>query len=52
MNTYTALVLVAYHSGNLIVQAQVSAENSFAARVILENMYGADRVISQPIVVT
>ena len=49
MNNYTALVLVAYHSGNLIVQAQVAAENSFAARVILENMYGADRVISQPI---
>ncbi len=51
MNNYTALVLVAYHSGNLMVQAQVTAENSFAARVLLENMYGADKVISQPTVV-
>ena len=49
MNNYTAFVLVAYHSGNLIVQAQVTAENSFAARVLLENMYGADKVISQPV---
>ena len=49
MNNYIAFVLVAYHSGNLIVQAQVSAENAHMARVLLENMYGADKVISQPL---
>ena len=49
MNNYTALVLVAYHSGNLIVKAQVTAENAHMARVLLANMYGADRVVSQPI---
>lgn len=48
MQNYTALVLVAYHSGNLIVQAQVTAQNAFAARVLLENLYGADKVVSQP----
>lgn len=52
MNNYTALVLVAYHSGNLIVKAQVAAENAHMARVLLENMYGADKVISQPTVVS
>lgn len=51
MNNYTALVLVPYHSGNLIVRAQVAAENVYMARVLLENMYGADKVISQPHVV-
>ena len=50
MNNYTALVLVAYHSGNLIVKAQVAAENAHMARVLLENLYGADKVISQPMV--
>ena len=48
MNNYTALVLVAYHSGNLIVKVQVAAENAHMARVLLENMYGIDKVISQP----
>lgn len=48
MNNYTAFVLVAYHSGNLIVKAQVAAENAHMARVLLENMYGAGKVISQP----
>ena len=52
MNIYTALVLVAYHSGNLIVKAQVAAETAHMAPVLLENMYGADKVISQPTVVS
>ena len=52
MNSYTALVLVAYHSGNLIVRAQVSAENVRMARALLENLYGADKVISQPIAIS
>ena len=45
MNNYTALVLVAYQSGNLIVRAQVAAENAQMARVLLENLYGANKVI-------
>ncbi len=49
MNNYTALVLIAYHSGNLIVRAQVAAENVYMASVLLENMYGIDKVVSVPI---
>jgi hypothetical protein len=52
MNNYTALVLVAYHTGNLIVRAQVAAKNARMARALLENLYGADKVISQPTLVT
>ena len=51
MNSYIAQVLVAYHSGNLIVREQVSAKNAHMARVVLEHLYGADKVIGQPIAV-
>ena len=48
MNTYTALVTVSYHSGSFVTQVQVAAENVYMARVLLDNLYGADKVMSQP----
>lgn len=52
MTTYSALVMVAYHSGSFVTQVQVAAENSYLARVLLENLYGQGKVVSQPLAIS
>ncbi len=49
MTTYTALVIVDYHSGQITTQVQVNADNSYMAQLLLESLYGRGRVISSPI---
>ena len=46
MTTYTALVIVDYHSGQLTTQVQIAADNSFMAKLLLESLYGQGRVLS------
>jgi len=52
MKTYTALVMLAYHSGSFVTQVQVAAESAYLARVLLENLYGQGKVVSQPLAVS
>jgi hypothetical protein len=46
MNTYTALVVVGYHSGDMSIWVRVTADNFYAAKLQLESLYGQGKVIS------
>jgi len=48
MNTYTATVMMPYHSGQIITKVQVVANSVYMAMVQLEALYGVGKVVSQP----
>lgn len=52
MTTYSALVRVSYHAGTMAINMTVQANSVVQAVAILQAQYGANSVLSNPIVVS
>ncbi len=48
MNTYNATVKVSNGSSYVFVHTQVKADDSYKARLLLQQQYGRDSVMSTP----
>jgi hypothetical protein len=51
VNTYNATVKVSNGSSYVFVHTQVKADDSYKARLLLQQQYGKDSVMSTPLLV-
>lgn len=51
MNTYNATVKVSNGSSYVFVNTQVKADDSYKAKLLLQQQYGRDSVVSTPLLV-
>ena len=52
MTTYSALVRISYHAGTMAITVTVQANSVVQAVAMLQAQYGANAVMSNPIVVS